>query len=311
MYNSTKPYTKQIISLIQQTWATPYVEIRDNTYVVISKKFSCFEVDHTDGIGTKGVYHWQKRSFKNAVLDALAMNLNDLALVRAVPYKLQNHILIPKDDHRAILAIVKALSQECTKRQVAITGGETSVHDNMNGLDISLSVSGLIKNLKPNKFQVGDALIGLKSDGLHSNGFTKVREIFGKEYRSDFIRPTAIYLDTILALDKKFDIHGMMHITGGAFTKLKGLLDGTDARINRNYQLEPQPIFKELYQHGVSDMEMYRTFNCGIGFVLSVMPQAANAIISQSSSAAIIGEVVGGHGRVVIESMFSQRVVEF
>jgi len=311
MYNPTKPYTKQIINLIKRTWATPYIEVQKNIYAVIKKKFSYLEIDHTDGIGTKGVYHWQKRSFRNAVLDALAMNLNDLALARAVPYKLQDHILLPKDDHRAILAIVKALSQECVKRKIAMTGGETSVHDNMNGLDISLSVSGFIKNLRPNKFQVGDVLIGLKSNGLHSNGFTKVRKIFGKTYRSDFIKPTAIYLDTILALDKKFDIHGMMHITGGAFTKLKGLLAGADARINRNHQLKPQPVFKELYQRGVSDAQMYRTFNCGIGFILSCAPQAAKTIVFQFRGAAIIGEVVSGRGRVIIVSMFSQKAVEF
>ena len=311
MYNPTKPYKNQILAEIKKTWRTPYVKIREGVYPVLQRKFSLPEVDHTDGIGTKGIYHWQKRTFKNAVLDALAMNLNDLALVRAIPYKLSNHIFVPKDDGLAILAIVKALSQECQKRKIAITGGETSVQNNMAGMDISLTISGFIKNLKPNQFKVNDALLGIKSSGLHSNGFTKVREIFGNVYNPDFVKPTAIYLDTVLALNKKFDIHGMMHITGGAFTKLKGLLRGADARINGARKLKPQPIFKELYQRGVSDKKMYQTFNCGIGFVFSTSEREAKIIASRSPNTDIIGKVVRGNGKVIIDSMFSGCKIEF
>ena len=296
---------------IKKTWKTPYVDIRADVYPIVKTKLSLPEVDHTDGIGTKGIYHWQKRTFRNAVLDALAMNLNDLALVRAVPYKLSNHIFVPKDDHQAILAIVKALSQECQKRKIAITGGETSVQNNFTGLDISLSVSGFIKKVRPNKFRVGDVLLGIKSAGLHSNGFTKVREVFGNAYRPDFVKPTAIYLDTILELNRKFDIHGMMHITGGAFTKLKGLLRGADAQINRARKLKPQPIFRELYQRGVSDKEMYQTFNCGVGFIFSTSEREAEIISARWPEIDIIGRVAKGNGRVIIDSMFSNQKVEF
>lgn len=80
MYDPTKPYKKQILELIKQTWETPYVSVKGDIYPIIERKFSYPEVDHTDGIGTKGVYHWQQRTFGNAALDALAMNLNDLAL---------------------------------------------------------------------------------------------------------------------------------------------------------------------------------------------------------------------------------------
>jgi phosphoribosylformylglycinamidine cyclo-ligase len=311
MYNPTKPYKDQILAEIKKTWQTPYVSIKADIYPIVKAKFSLPEIDHTDGIGTKGIYHWQKRTFRNAVLDALAMNLNDLALVRAVPYKLSNHIFVPKDDNVAILAIVRALSQECQKRKIAITGGETSVQNNMAGMDISLSVSGFIKDLKPNQFKVGDALLGIKSNGLHSNGFTKVREIFGSVYKPDFVKPTAIYLDTILALNKKFNIHGMMHITGGAFTKLKSLLRGADARINWAHKLKPQPIFKELHQRGVLDKEMYQTFNCGIGFIFSTSEREAKIISAHWPDIAIIGKVVRGNSRVIIDSMFSGCEVEF
>lgn len=308
MYEPIKPYKKKILELIRKTWETPYVSVRDDIYPIIEKKFSYPEIDHTDGIGTKGIYHWQQGTFRNAVLDALAMNLNDLAIVRAVPYKLQNHIIIPEEDER-ILKIIEALSEECKRREIAITGGETSIHNNVDGLDISMTVSGFIKEPKENKFKEGDTLIGFRSNGLHSNGFTKIREVFGEEDRVEFIEPTKIYLDEVLDLNSKFDIHGMMHITGGAYSKLKDLLENTDVEINKVHKLEPQNIFKELYKRGVPDEEMYKTFNCGIGFILSVSSEDADNVIV-GLDADIIGKVVSGTGKIKIESMFSDKIIE-
>jgi len=213
MYNPAKPYKREIIKLIKKTWETPYVSVTSGTYPVIKKKFLYPEVDHTDGIGTKGYYHWQKRTFKNAVLDALAMNLNDLAMMGAVPYKLQNHIIIPEDDSQAILAIVKNLVVECRKRKIAITGGETSIQNNLEGLDISITISGFITKLRPNKFLIGNVLIGLPSNGLHANGFTRVRELFAKSFKWEFVAPTVVYSDLLLSLVNRYNISGMAHIT--------------------------------------------------------------------------------------------------
>lgn len=312
MYNATKPYKKQVLELIQQTWQSPYISVKKNIYPILERNFSYPEVDHTDGIGTKGLYHWQKQSFKNAVLDALAMNLNDLALVRAVPYKLQNHIFLPEDNEEAVLEIVETLVEECKKRKIVITGGETSIQNNMQGLDISIGVSGFIKNLRPNQFQQGDVVIGLRSSGLHSNGFTKVREIFQNEYRPEFIEPTLIYFDEIISLSEQFEINGMMHITGGAFTKIKGLLGNNDIFITRSHKLQPQPIFQDLWQKGIADEEMYQTFNCGIGFVFSISSRDAKQVISKIQlEADIIGEIKEGSGRVVIESAFSGKEIIF
>ena len=113
MYDPSKPYKRKILELIKSTWKTPYVKVFSGIYPVLHKKFSAYEIQHTDGLGTKGRFHWKKRSFRNAVLDALAMNLNDLAMAGAMPYALQNHLTLPKDDHKAILEIVKELSKEC------------------------------------------------------------------------------------------------------------------------------------------------------------------------------------------------------
>ncbi len=308
MYKPAKPYKHQIIEEIRSTWRTPYVSVRFDTYPIFTSKLSCPEVDHTDGIGTKGFYHWQAGTLRAAVIDALAMNLNDLALVRATPYKLSNHITVPVEDKR-MLKIVQAMASECRKRRIAIVGGENSFHDTMDGLDISMTVSGFIKTPKQNKFRVGDTLIGLRSSGLHSNGFTMVRRIFGAAVRPEFVVPTAIYLDEILALSKRHTINGMMHMTGGSFSKLKDILGAADATVVAPRQLSPQPIFREMHEKGLSNEQMYTTFNCGIGFVLSVPANEAGAILKKTRGAAIIGSVVKGTGHVRVKSAFDGKEV--
>lgn len=237
------------------------------------------------------------------------MNLNDLALVRTIPYKLQNHLVLPEDDHEAILAILETLSGECRKRHIAMTGGATSIHHGMEGLDVSVTVSGFIPHPAPNRFQASDVLIGLPSSGLHANGFTRVRELFKGEARPEFVTPTRIYADAVLPVLERYAIHGMMHITGGAYTKLKDCLEGADLRIRRDAQT-PQPIFHEIYGRGVSDEEMYRTFNCGIGFVLGVDEKDADRVAA-ALSGVILGEVTPGTGKIAIESAFSEKMVRF
>jgi phosphoribosylformylglycinamidine cyclo-ligase len=313
MYDPTKPYKKQILELIQQTWNTPYVSVENG---VVKKKFNHLEYHHIDGIGTKGLYHWEHNSFKNAVIDAMAMNLNDLAMMRSIPYAVIDHILLPVDDKKAILEIIKNLVGECRRREIAITGGETAIHNNLIGLELGITMLGFVKDSKPNKFEVGDILIGLESNGLHSNGFTKVREILGEDYKmyiDELTKPTTIYNDLILMLDERFKIHGMQHITGGGFTKLKDLLGEMDAIINKNHNLEPQEIFRKLYKKGISDEEMYKTFNCGIGFVLSVSEDEVRDILYKirGFKADVIGKIVSGSGKVKIESKFSDKEIVY
>jgi len=313
MYNPSKPFKHEMLRLIQQTWNTPHVEVSSGIYPIVKKKFSYLEIDHTDGIGSKAQYHWKKKTFKAAVLDALAMNLNDLALARATPYKLQNHLAMPEDNHEIMLEIIKHLSEECKKRNIAITGGETT--QQASSFDITITLSGFIPNIKENKTKKGDVIIGIKSSGLHSNGFTRIREIFKEEIRKEFAEPTLIYADTILELDKRFTINGMMHMTGGAFTKLKDIAEKVDLEITRNHSLHPQPIFQELSQKGIQDEEMYRTFNCGIGFILSTLEEESNEIIKEIKKAGfqadIIGKALSGTGKIKIQSMFSNKIVEF
>jgi phosphoribosylformylglycinamidine cyclo-ligase len=307
VYDPKKPSTQSVLKLIKKTWITPYIKVYPNTYALFEKKFNNLEVDHTDGIGTKGAYHWKKKTFKNAVIDSLAMNLNDLLLVRAKAYKLQNHLVLPKDDSLIIQEIMSNLVSECLKRKIAITGGETSIHNTDDSFDISITISGFINQKTANKAIVGDVLVGLKSSGLHSNGFTLVRKLFGSKFKNDFVTPTKIYYDDLINLFDKIQINGMMHITGGAFSKLKGVInEKTDLVISD--PIKPQKIFYEIYKKGISNTKMYTTFNCGIGFILTMPEKEALKFLKLIPYSKIIGTVQRGLGNIVIQSSFDKKV---
>lgn len=313
-YDTTKPYSGSIRRLIEKTWTTPHLTI-DNGIVNWNGSVRLANaVFHTDGFGTKGVPHWLQRTFEHAVYDTFAMNANDLAVMGAVPHLVTDHILLPEDDHAAIIDIVSYLAVLCKNHNVAIAGGETAIHNNLHGLEISLMMMGTVVSPRPNKFRPGDVLIGVESFGLHANGFTKAREKLGDDLRPELTRPTALYLGRVLAVGKMCNFSGMAHITGGGFTRLKSLLGDADAHIDRAHFLDPQDIFYELYLYGISDEEMYKTFNCGIGFIVAVPPDQAEkclAIFGMEFSADIIGHVTPGIGMVIIESKFSSAKVAY
>lgn len=308
MYDTTKPYKKEISEIIKRTWNN-FNFYSDNGFFTLNRE-NVKIVGHVDGIGTKGIYHWNKRTFKSAVSDAMAMNLNDLAMSRAIPFAIIDHLFVPKDDQEAILEIINELSKQCALKDISIIGGETAIHDNMEGMELSISMLGYASRKIENKFKKDDILIGLASNGLHSNGFTKIRQLFGEEYREDFTIPTEIYLEKILGLNKNYTINGMMHITGGAFTKLKDLLENCDAEIE---PLQPQEIFKEIYSKGLSDEEMYKTFNCGTGFIFSVPESQSEKCLEEITEfkAERIGKIIQGSGKIKIKSAFSDKIVEY
>lgn len=321
MYNPEKPYKKQILDIVRKSWKAPYTTVKDS---IVTKLFvSNTEYHHVDGIGTKGFYHWEKRSFKNAVIDALAMNLNDLALKRATPYALIDHLFLPEDDDEAILEILDHLSLQCKNRNIAITGGESAIHNNMEGMELSIAVLGFLKSApKVNRFRKDDVLIGIGSNGLHSNGFTRVRELYGDEFNLEFILPTYIYLDLILDICSEFKIYGMTHITGGAFTKIKDFLkQDENAVVFNNYKSFIHIIFNEIYNKillekntVLTDEEMYRTFNCGVGFIFGIRENDANnclRYINENSAfrSEVIGRITSGTGKVIIKSNFSNNTI--
>lgn len=340
MYDTTKPYKQQIQQAICSTWNTPYATafvVKGAPYPFVERNRRVLEitghgieVDHTDGIGTKGSIHAMAQTWNYAVQDALAMNLNDLLVVRARPYKLQNHLTLQHDDHEVILAVVTALAGECMGRSIVLTGGETSIHDNMIGMDLSITVTGFVPEVRKNEFRLGDVLIGLPSTGAHANGFTFIRNSLGG--RRDMVTPTKIYWDEVYPLlqspEYDDDIHGMVHIAGGGFTRLLDYADIGTIRL-RKWKNRPA-IFGELYEYHRDVLDnlnvlsqlpvdsspskhnrfMYSTFNCGIGFILSVSREKSEELATILKGE-IIGEVTNGKGRVEIESIFDDNLLEF
>lgn len=314
MYDPTKPYKSQIKAAIERTWRSEYAsaaQLPGLPYPLIMKNDlyqKCQEVDHTDGIGTKGVLHMRHRTFSAAVQDALAMNLNDLLVMRARPYKLQNHLTLNVDDHEAILAVVSSLSEECIKRKIILTGGETSIHNTMSGMDLSITITGFAWPVT-NSFKTGDKLIGLPSSGIHSNGFTMARKYLGDD-RIDLTTPTRIYWDNVSPWFRPYSkfLHGMVHIAGGAYSRILDMLsENQTARFDS--LKNQQPIFDELYGHIKDDHTMYTVFNCGVGMILAVPAEEAENIAADLH-AEVVGEIVEGPRKVVIRSAFSNEEIE-
>ncbi len=314
MYDPTKPSNKIIGDHIRRTWDNKWLNVGEGAYPMFKHKVALgsWEIDHTDGIGTKGVLHWHHKTYRNAVIDAMAMNLNDLLMARATPFKMQNHITLPYEDLDVIDTIMSAMADECIARKICITGGETSIHDDMDGMDISITMSGLVHQRFPNYFNKDATLIGLASSGLHSNGFTHVRNAFlcdTLQFTPAMLTPTRIYS----LPDWPFSILGIQHITGGAFTKIRSkMAKDVDVFIHRNHDLKPQDEFFALYKtfNKDADAGMYKTFNCGIGMVLAVHTPDVSKILAKVGGE-VIGETRPGNGKIVIESMFSKETVVF
>ena len=310
MYDTTKPYKDRVKEIIRSTWEPcPRIAVLncDSEYPLFRSDHNehFFEIDHTDGIGSKGMLHWYNDTFLYAVQDALAMNINDLTTARAIPFKLQNHLTIPEDDHNAVTAILAYMASECIERGIAMTGGEISIQDNLQGMELSVTMTGCTDKYHKNVLAPDDTLIGLPSSGLHANGFTKVRQLFAKhEWEAEplasvLTTPTRIY-DLQHCWSK---INGIVHIAGGGFTRLKQYLKEAQANIWCDVSIPN--IFTDLWRLGVTPDEMYRTFNCGVGMVLSVSPENTKEILDKTGGF-IMGRVYSAGkeevGKVLVES---------
>ncbi len=320
MYDVTKPYKADIAELIRSTWDTPWVEMDtdDTVYPLFRRKYQGYEVQHTDGIGTKGAFHYESATWAAAVQDALAMNLNDLLLVKARPVTLQNHIMLQHDEHDVILFLVEQLASMCRERQIAMTGGETSILGNLTGMDMSITVTGVVESTACNESIIGNVILGIPSSGVHSNGFTQVKALLpridgitprGQLYANlKLLTPTRMYWDDLYKHVPFID--GMMHITGGAWTKLLDILHPAHDMVIGRWK--PQDVFRKLHRAWeCPDEDMYKTFNCGMGFVICVCKDYAKVILDDIEDAKVIGEVVPGNGRVVIESAFSSKEIVY
>jgi phosphoribosylformylglycinamidine cyclo-ligase len=244
---------------------------------------------HTDGVGTKVMVALAMNKFDTVGIDCVAMTVNDLICLGCEPAALLDYIALEREDEERVSEIMKGLIAGAKEADVAIVGGETAIMGSMvNGFDLVSMGVGVIdrdKMIDGSAIKEGDELIGLSSSGLHSNGYTLARSILlrdhllsdyipelGKTLGGELLTPTRIYVKPVLKALNKFEIHGIGHITGGSFAKLRRLVG--DRRLGFDIVLtEVPPIFRMIQREGnLTAGDMTGTFNMGIGMCLCVSP---------------------------------------
>jgi phosphoribosylformylglycinamidine cyclo-ligase len=219
------------------------------------------------------------------------MNVNDIICLGAEPLALVNYLALEKTRPKLVQEIMIGLQKGAQEANVAIIGGETAIMpDVVKGFDLAATVIGLVNRKKiitGENIQSGDTILGLRSSGIHSNGLTLARKLLltpriKPEIARELLRPTRIYTRIILKLlNSNLEIHGLAHITGGGYSKLKRIGLKTKVGFLLDHLPQPQSIFKKIQTKGdISDREMYRTFNMGIGFLL-ICPQREAKRIKQ------------------------------
>ena len=252
-------------------------------------------VSGTDGVGTKLKIAFLMDRHDTIGQDAVAMCVNDILVQGAEPLFFLDYIATAKVDSQKIADIVKGVANACKESGCALIGGETAemagfyAKDEYDIAGFSVGVVERSKMITGNKVKAGDVLLGLPSTGVHSNGFSLVRKIcfeaqgfteFGKTLGEELLTPTRLYPKTLLPMIKKFDLHGMVHITGGGFyDNIPRILPADcDAEVHAD-AWEVPAVFQKLQEWGnVPVKEMYRTFNMGVGMVLVVDPAEADAV---------------------------------
>ena len=252
---------------------------------------------HTDGVGTKVMIANMMKKYDTIGIDCVAMNVNDVICIGATPISFVDYIAANKNDKSIFKKIVQGLVKGAREASVPIVGGETSIMpDVISGNHFAFDLAGMVvgmltkKNIVlGNKIKPGDIIIGVKSSGLHSNGYSLARKVLLSKYSLKdrikgvgklgdvLLKPTQIYVKPVLKALVESQVHGLAHITGGSFTKLLRLK-------KTGYLLDempkPPPVFQLLQNEGVSRTEMYKTFNMGIGFCVMAPKNEEDRIIS-------------------------------
>lgn len=256
-------------------------------------------VSGTDGVGTKLKLAFEWDQHDTVGIDLVAMSVNDILVQGAEPLFFLDYFACGKLDVERAAAVIKGIAAGCEQSGCALIGGETAEMPGMypdGEYDLAGFAVGVVEKeqvINGRSIVAGDVVLGLASNGIHSNGYSLVRKIIeraqpeldaefnqGKTLRQAIIAPTRLYVKPILEALKQFTIKGMAHITGGGISENvpRILPENTVAAIDS--QSWPLPkLFQWLQQAGnVEIQEMYRTFNCGIGMVLVVNAEDADAI---------------------------------
>ena len=281
-------------------------------------------VSGTDGVGTKLKLAMDLNRHDHIGIDLVAMCVNDLVVCGAEPLFFLDYFATGKLNIDVAERVVKGIGKGCGLSGCALTGGETAEMPGMyQGEDYDLAgfCVGVVEKseiIDGSKVSDGDVLIGLKSSGPHSNGFSlirKVLEISGEDLQQPLgdstlaealLAPTRIYVQSLLTLQKELSIHAMAHITGGGLPEnLPRVLPAGCQAIIDTQSWEIPPVFQWLQTIGnIEQFELYRTFNCGIGMVICIPEQYGETAVERLSElgeeALIIGQIKAGDGEQVV-----------
>jgi len=283
-------------------------------------------VSGTDGVGTKLKIAFLMDRHDTVGVDCVAMCVNDIVCSGAEPLFFLDYIALGKNHPEKVADIVKGVADGCAMSGCALIGGETAEmpgfypEDEYDIAGFAVGIADRKKIIDGSKIKAGDKLIGLASSGLHSNGYSLVRKVFnprteklmehveilGAKLGDELLKPTKIYVKTILDLIGKFEIKGIANITGGGFIENipRMLPEGLMAKINKG-SWPVLPIFSLIEKAGnIKEKDMYNTFNMGIGMVLAVDSGLAGDILKHfeavNEKAYVIGEIIEGSAGVEI-----------
>jgi len=280
-------------------------------------------VSGTDGVGTKLKLAFMMDRHNTIGIDCVAMCVNDIVVQGAEPIYFLDYVALGKAVPDKIEQIVSGIADGCQQAGCALIGGETAEMPGLYEEDeydlAGFAVGACEKSqiITGEHIHEGDVLIGLASSGIHSNGYSLVRKVFLEDQGflldiklpelslslgDELLKPTKIYVKSILAALQEFEIKGMSHITGGGFIENlpRMLPEGLGVTIEKG-TWPVLPIFKALEKYGdIDENEMYNIFNMGIGFVVAVRPEDAESAIrlfvEQGEKAYKIGSVVKNDG---------------
>ena len=254
----------------------------------------------TDGVGSKLLLAEEMNSIHTVGIDCVAMNTNDLICVGAEPLSFVDYVALDKPDEKLMAKIGMGLAEGCKQSNCTLSGGETAILPELvHGFDIAGTSVGYVKQDKiidGTKIVEGNVLIGLKSSGPHSNGYTLIRKLFDgdKELGKKLVEPTRIYVKEVMELINQVNVNGIAHITGGGLDNISRINDNFQYAINN--PLPVPSVFDWLQEKGnIETKEMYRTFNMGMGMIIIVNKADAEKSVSiLGKHAQVIGSVENG-----------------
>lgn len=253
---------------------------------------------HTDGVGTKVLVADELEKYDTVGIDAIAMNVNDIICIGAKPLAGVDYLAVAEEDEYLISEVMKGLVAGAKESGISIVGGETAImKDVIKGknrpFDLAFTALGVVeKYITGSETKEGDVLVGLGSSGLHSNGYTLARKVLDFEkWGKEMLTPTKIYVDCVMEMVRGCSVHGLAHITGGAFSKLTRL--NKELGFSIDNPVKPAPIFEEIWKAVESEEHMYRTFNMGTGMVVVVPKEEEGDVLSIAKKHGVDAQAIG------------------